>query len=200
MVVILLYSDIVIQDNALINRTGATHMNVRSPRQSYIVGVGIGVLSWLVFAIVNAPIGITTALSEASGAVAMPLLGKDVVATNSYWAKTIPAWDYGTLFLVGTFLGALISAIVAKQFKLEWVPSVWRERFGPRVLPRMIGAFIGGAIAMFGARLAGGCTSGHGISGSLQLAVSSWVFFVVIFISGIISARLIFTSQTNISK
>jgi len=37
---------------------------------------------------------------------------------------------------------------------------------------------------MFGARLAQGCTSGHGISGALQLAVSSWTFVVVLFASG----------------
>ncbi len=34
---------------------------------------------------------------------------------------------------------------------------------------------------MFGARLAQGCTSGHGISGALQFAVSSWIFIVVAF-------------------
>lgn len=38
---------------------------------------------------------------------------------------------------------------------------------------------------MFGARLAQGCTSGHGISGVLQLALSSWIFVVFLFLSGI---------------
>jgi uncharacterized membrane protein YedE/YeeE len=40
---------------------------------------------------------------------------------------------------------------------------------------------LGGGLMMFGARLAQGCTSGHGISGALQLAVSSWLFVVVMF-------------------
>ncbi len=164
---------------------------------SYLVGAGIGILSWVVFAVVNAPIGITTALSEASGAVATPILGAEAVATNSYWAKTIPAWDYGTLFLVGTFLGALISALLSKTFKLELVPEVWSKNISAKVSSRMIVAFIGGIIAMYGARLAGGCTSGHGVSGSLQLALSSWVFFIVMFISGLITARLVFKSRTN---
>jgi hypothetical protein len=43
-----------------------------------------------------------------------------------------------------------------------------------------------------GARWAGGCTSGHGISGTLQLAVSSWVAVVCFFIGGVGTAMLIF--------
>ena len=56
----------------------------------------------------------------------------------------------------------------------------------------MAAAFLGGAILLFGARLAGGCTSGHGISGTLQLALSGWIFFPVMFGAGIVTARLLF--------
>lgn len=164
-------------------------------KRSYLVGAGIGVLSWVVFVVVNAPIGITTALSEVSGAAAVPLIGAEAVATNTYWAKTVPAWDYGTLFLVGTFLGALLSALITRTFKWELVPATWNERFGGKIIPRFAAAFFGGALAMFGARLAGGCTSGHGISGSLQLAVSSWTFFLVMFASGVVSAKLLFAKS-----
>jgi uncharacterized membrane protein YedE/YeeE len=45
---------------------------------------------------------------------------------------------------------------------------------------------------MYGARLADGCTSGHGISGSLQLALSSWTFFLVLFGAGIATAFTMF--------
>ena len=45
---------------------------------------------------------------------------------------------------------------------------------------------------VFGARLAGGCTSGHGISGDLQLAVTSWVFITVAFAAAITTAFLIY--------
>jgi uncharacterized membrane protein YedE/YeeE len=40
--------------------------------------------------------------------------------------------------------------------------------------------------------MAGGCTSGHGISGSLQLALSSWTFLVTMFVAGTITALLLF--------
>jgi uncharacterized protein len=45
---------------------------------------------------------------------------------------------------------------------------------------------------MFGARMAGGCTSGHGISGALQLALFSWIFVAVIFATAVLAAHLMF--------
>jgi uncharacterized membrane protein YedE/YeeE len=56
----------------------------------------------------------------------------------------------------------------------------------------MAGAVLGGVLVMYGARLAGGCTSGHGISGSLQLAVGGWTFFMVMFAAGAATALIIF--------
>ena len=162
-------------------------------RNPYLVGALIGVLSLLTFSLADKPIGISTGIAQASGACAMPVIGAEGVAANAYWAKkAVPAWDYGSLFVLGTFLGALVSAAMSGSFKLESVPTIWRERFGSSVLKRMIAAFIGGVVILFGARLADGCTSGHGISGSLQLAVSSWTFFLVMFASGIVPAFLLF--------
>jgi uncharacterized membrane protein YedE/YeeE len=53
-------------------------------------------------------------------------------------------------------------------------------------------ALAGGIILGFGSRFAGGCTSGHGISGTLQLAVSSWVSAIFFFVGGIITAHIIY--------
>ena len=57
---------------------------------------------------------------------------------------------------------------------------------------RYVTVFFAGLLVLFGARLAGGCTSGHGISGTLQLAVSSWLAAVSFFVGGIAAAMLIF--------
>lgn len=164
----------------------------------YLVGALIGVLSILTFTLADKPIGISTGIAQASGACALPVLGADGVAANTYWAKkAVPAWDYGSLFVLGSFFGALVSALVSGSFKLESVPAIWRERFGSSVGKRFLAAFIGGVVLIFGARLADGCTSGHGISGSLQLAVSSWTFFIAMFISGIVTAFILFRSTSK---
>jgi uncharacterized membrane protein YedE/YeeE len=56
-------------------------------------------------------------------------------------------------------------------------------------------AFLSGGLMMFGARLAQGCTSGHGISGTLQLAVSSWIFIIVAFTVGTITTLLLYGKE-----
>ena len=163
----------------------------------YVVGLGLGVLSWMAFAIVNMPLGISTPISSAASLCATPVMGGEAVARNAYWAKFPFKWDYHMLFLAGTFLGSLVSVMASRSFRLETVPRTWAERFGNSKRNRLIAAFLGGLIIMFGARMAGGCTSGHGISGSLQLAVSSWVFFLTLFGFGAGAAFILFGAGRN---
>jgi uncharacterized membrane protein YedE/YeeE len=129
----------------------------------YLTGAGIGVLSWVAFMLVDKPLGMSTQISEIAGVVAMPIVGAEGVSANPYWAKNVPGWNYGTLFLIGTLLGAFVSSLWSGSFKFEVVPPVWRERFGNDSKVRLLVAFIGGVLTMYGARMAGGCTSGHGI-------------------------------------
>lgn len=161
----------------------------------YLIGAGIGVLSWLAFVIVAAPIGITTAGAQIAGGVASVFVGQEAVASNAYWARNPMRLNYGTLFLVGTAVGAFLSALMRGGLKVEHVPSVWSERFGPSVGKRFAWAFIGGAIIMFASRLANGCTSGNGITQSLQLAVVGWTFFATMFASGVATAWLMFRGR-----
>ena len=158
----------------------------------YLVGVGLGVLSWIAFAVAHDPLGITTALSRVGQPVAALAIGADAAAQNSYWRPMPFSWDYGVLFLVGTLAGSFACALTLGRFRLEAAPRFWRNRFGSSVVKRLVAAFASGALLMYGARLAGGCTSGHGLSGGLQLAVSSWLFLIVMFASGITASFLIF--------
>ena len=68
----------------------------------------------------------------------------------------------------------------------------WKERFGNSITKRAIFAFVGGAIALYGARLADGCPSGHGLSGLMQLSVSSFVALFLFFLFGVLIARILY--------
>ncbi|MGC8681630.1 MAG: YeeE/YedE thiosulfate transporter family protein [Thermoplasmata archaeon] len=87
---------------------------------------------------------------------------------------------------LGTFLGGLISAtIISKRF-LKYksqVPKVWEHRFGSSKAKRALGAFIGTYLVLFGARMANGCASGHILSGNIQMAISSFVFMIIVLLS-----------------
>lgn len=172
-------------------------LETRGRWNPYWVGAGIGLLSWFAFGVVNQPLGITTSLSAVSGVCALPVMGAEGVAANAYWAKTPFRWDGGMLFLAATFLGSLISVLAGGTFRWEQVPSTWARRFGTSPAKRYAAAFVGGVIIMYGARMAGGCTSGHGISGSLQLALSSWMFFLTLFASGALTAWLVFRKRAG---
>ncbi len=158
----------------------------------YLVGTGIGMLSWAAFYLVNKPIGMSTEVSKLSGWFASLFVGMEKVTANGYWSGTKPGFGYETIFLIATALGAFLSSRRSGNFAWEKVPSVWSARYGSGTARRMIAAFVGGIIILYGARIAGGCTSGHGISGTLQLAVSSWVFFISMFATGIVTAALMF--------
>jgi len=99
--------------------------------------------------------------------------------------------------VVGVFAGAWISSKLSGDRHAETVPPLWADRFCSSVAKRFVAAFAGGLLMMLGARLAGGCTSGHGISGSLQLAVSSWMFVAVAFSTGILTANLFFRRKNQ---
>ena len=101
-------------------------------------------------------------------------------------------WLKWPLIVVGIIVGAFVSARVSGDFRIQAVPDMWRERFGKSAAKRALAAFLGGAIAINGARLAGGCPSGHGLSGLSQLAVSGYIALACYFIGGAITARLLY--------
>jgi uncharacterized membrane protein YedE/YeeE len=162
----------------------------------YLVGTLIGVLSWFAFFSVNRAIGVSTAISRSAGMIA-GMVAPAGVARNAYFLKFAPVVDWEWMLVVGLALGAFVSSRLSGDRQAETVEPVWRARFGSSRRTRYLAAFLGGVILMFGARLAGGCTSGHGISGSLQLALSGWVFFASVFVSGILTARMLFGKVTS---
>jgi uncharacterized membrane protein YedE/YeeE len=149
----------------------------------YAVGIGIGVLSWLSFLFSDKPLSCSTAISQTSGMVEKIFKGRKA-AGKEYYKKYPPKIDWRWMFLAGVFIGGFLSAQLSGSFSLRWVPGLWEQTFGGPVPPRLIAAFGGGLIMGFGSRWANGCTSGHGISGTLQLSVSSWVSVVFFFTGG----------------
>ncbi len=180
-------------------RTGAVEAAAKTKTRidwtPYLTGAGVGVLSWAVFAIANDPLGITTALSAVAGFAAMPFFGARTIWHNSYWAHDVPGLSYGSLFLLGVILGGFAASLWARQFRVEIVPAIWRRRFGRSPARRLVAAFLGGAVMMYGARLAGGCASGHSISGTLQLALSSWVFTILTFTTAVLFGSYLFAGK-----
>ena len=157
----------------------------------YIVGIGIGVLSWFTFLISKKPIGCSTAFARTSGMIEKIFKGNKV-NNKLYYQEFEPVVDWEWMLVLGVVFGSLISALLSGDFGWQWVPSRWSAAFGMTPFLRVGVAFVGGVLLGFGSRWSGGCTSGHGISGTLQLVVSSWISTIFFFIGGVVTALLIF--------
>lgn len=157
----------------------------------YLVGAGIGVLAWLTFYVSDKPIGASSFYATVAG-----LIGRKVAPRHTeeldYYKTNRPAVNWEFVFVLAAIAGAGVAAATGGGFRNEWLPQMWRARFGDSVALRAAFAFAGGGLMAFGARLAGGCTSGHGISGTLQLNVASWIAVICFFAGGAAVATLLF--------
>jgi len=94
--------------------------------------------------------------------------------------------------LTGAFLAGLFISIIKKEFKLKLIYSSWEKFKGNSSIKRIIWAFVGGFVLIIGARIADGCTSGHILSGGMQLAASSLVFTVFTFIGLLVTGKVFY--------
>ncbi len=157
----------------------------------YLVGVGIGILSWLSFLLSDHTIGCSTSFVRTAGMIERLFRGRKVL-DKPYFQKNLPAVTWDWMLVIGVLIGAFISARLSGSFRVEAAPALWAATFGGSPWLRWAFALIGGVLMGVGARWAGGCTSGHGISGTLQLALSSWLAVMGMFASGIATALVMF--------
>lgn len=158
----------------------------------YLVGALIGVLVLLTLAFSKKPVGASSAYADAAG-----LIGRFVaprhISKLQYFRQNKPAIGWTLLIVVGAILGSFLAAWSGGELTGRYLQDLWIARFGAEsYLLRTLFALAGGVMMAYGARLAGGCTSGHGISGTLQLAVGSWIAVICFFIGGIATAMLLY--------
>lgn len=105
--------------------------------------------------------------------------------------------NYSFVFVVAMLAGAMISALLrgGVPSNERTMPAVWRANFGNAPWKRYLSAFAAGFIVLYGARLAGGCTSGHMMSGMMQTAVSGYIFSAGVFLAAIPLALYLFRKE-----
>lgn len=179
--------------SAAAQEAGTDPLAYAGPQWSpYLVGAMIGVLTLLTLSISGKPVGASSAYAALAGLVGRVVAPRHI-ASLPYFKDNPPKVDWTLVFVLGAIAGAFVAAWTGGELTGRWVPPMWEARFGADSLPwRLAAAFAGGAIMAFGARMAGGCTSGHGISGTLQLSVGSWVAVICFFLGGIPVALLLY--------
>jgi uncharacterized membrane protein YedE/YeeE len=154
------------------------------PRRWLWTGIALGLLNVVVANVhlAGRPIGASTGYPWAAAVLAG-------LRDSLYFREIDVAGAWELLFLVGGFVGGLLGAFVTRSFRLRTVPALWERTRGPGGGRRLAWAFAGGFVLVLGARLAGGCSSGHVLSGGMQLAASSLLFAVFVLLSFVVTAR-----------
>lgn len=147
----------------------------------YGVGVLLGFVLLATYALTGRGLGATAAFSAITTWITS-LFSPEHVQTNAvyarYWNEGAPLLSW-TLFLVfGAFVGAFLSGWWGRRLKV----SVER---GPRISDntRLALAFVGGFVAVYGAKIARGCTSGQALTGGAILNAGSLTFMAAVFLA-----------------
>jgi hypothetical protein len=100
-------------------------------------------------------VGASTSFIRTAGMIEKQLM-PERVAKMDYFVKEDPKIDWQWMFVVGILIGSFVSSTTDKSFRWKAIPDMWEVRFGPSRVKRGLAAFVGGLVAMFGARVAGG--------------------------------------------
>ena len=121
----------------------------------YLAGALSGIVLILSVGLSGKYFGASTTFVRSAGVIEQAV-NPERVAKMDYFVKETPKIDWQWMFVVGIFLGSVIASTSSGSFHWKALPDMWEARFGPGLFRRGMVAFLGGAIGMFGARLAGG--------------------------------------------
>jgi len=114
----------------------------------------------------------------------------------SYLKEVKNAGSWEGVMLLGSLVGGFVTSVfITKSFRFSLIPTGWKKYKNSSVVSRILWSFFAGFIMIIGARLAGGCTSGHFMSGMSQLAVSSMIFGTVVMISLLITGKFFYNTK-----
>lgn len=157
----------------------------------YVAGVVIGLLQIPAFLLIQTALGASSSYVTIGGLITS--FADPAIVNIDYVARHIAPngknW-WQVALVVGIAIGAFVSMKLSGA-KRQAISPIWARALGSASPERRYAvAFIAGFLMLFGARLADGCTSGHGLSGTAQLAVGSMVAVAAMFAGGIITAML----------
>ncbi len=157
----------------------------------YVAGIVIGLLQIPAFLIIETALGASSSYVTIGALLAswvdrsildIPYAASHVAAAAKNW------WQVALVagIAVGAFASARWSGARRRPISPIWARALGSASPGRRYAV----AFAAGFLMLVGARIADGCTSGHGLSGMAQLAVGSTVAVAAMFAGGIAAAML----------
>jgi hypothetical protein len=147
-------------------------------------GAAIGAITLLLLWVGNQRLGISTGFENLCALVMKPpYLRRGEVAGSRRWR--LP-------FLGGLVLGGFLSALTSGGWTPFWDLGLFDAAIGWGPAGKLAWMFAGGLLIGFGTRMAGGCTSGHGIFGISNLERASVESTLCFLAAGIATSTLVY--------
>ena len=186
-------------------------MNVLIKKWNWQVsGIALGLIFVLTMAFVK-PIGVSTQFVILDGILWNSVSSELIVekdntkygyeSSNAYLNKSHAKYaknvenpvNYSFIFVLAMIAGGFISSRLSED-KTNQTCDIC-DKANQSVAKRYTFVFIGGILVLFGARLAGGCSSGHMLSGMIQTSNSGYLFAISTFLVAIPLAMYIYNKK-----
>jgi uncharacterized protein len=155
-----------------------------TPLHWAVAGAGIALITLALLFIANRRLGISTGLEDVcSFVLPVPYFMRDAVRSARQWR--LP-------FIGGLVIGGFLSAMLGGGWAPTWDLGIFDQVIGFGAAGKLAWMFVGGLCIGFGTRLAGGCTSGHGIFGMSNFELPSLISTVSFMAAGILTTQFIY--------
>ncbi|GIW14350.1 MAG: hypothetical protein KatS3mg063_0203 [Tepidiforma sp.] len=149
-----------------------------------VAGAGIALVTLALLSVTSHRLGVSTGFENVCALVVKaPYFGRDAIRGSNGWRLPL---------LGGLVLGGFLSAVLGGGWEPTWALGMFDTEIGWGPAGKLAWMFVGGLLIGFGTRLAGGCTSGHGIFGLSNLELPSLVSTVSFMAAGAVTTNLIY--------
>jgi len=159
-------------------------LNGLPPLHWAVAGAAIAAITLALLVVGNRRLGISTGFEDVCSLVLpQPYFRRSAVVDGRPWR--LP-------FMAGLVLGGFLSAAFGGGWHLSWALGMFDRSVGLGPAGKLIWMFAAGLLIGFGTRLAGGCTSGHGIFGISNFEWPSLVATISFITGGIVTTQLLY--------
>jgi uncharacterized membrane protein YedE/YeeE len=159
-------------------------LNDLAPLHWAVAGIGIAGITLALLLVASRRLGISTGFEDVCSLVArVPYFRREAVSKGRAWRLPL---------LGGLLLGGFLSALTGGGWELTWDLGVFDQAVGLGPAGKTAWMFVGGLFIGFGTRLAGGCTSGHGIFGLSNFEAPSLITTVAFMVAGMVTSHIVY--------
>jgi uncharacterized membrane protein YedE/YeeE len=147
-------------------------------------GILIAGVTLALMLVASRRLGVSTGLEDVCSLVlTQPYFKREAVVSGRGWRLPL---------LAGLLVGGFLSAVTSGGWAPIWSLGRLDAALGLSPPGKLTWMFVGGLLIGFGTRLAGGCTSGHGIFGVANFERASLVSTLSFMAGGALATNLLF--------